>query len=80
MRADGITKTDNPFQRVAVFALGGILILGGIAGFLLPRGALIFAGIIVLSSRSTRLRRMLVKSRVWFPFLRPAFKASRFLE
>ena len=77
MRATGIKKTDSPFQRVAVFALGGILILGGIAGLLLPilpGGVLIFAGIVVLSSQSTWLRRMLVKCRVRCPFLRPAFK------
>ncbi len=59
-------------QHIAVIALGWILILGGIFGLflpVLPGGALILAGALVLSPRSTLLRRVVEKCRARFPFL-----------
>jgi uncharacterized membrane protein YbaN (DUF454 family) len=77
MQGIGITKKQKPPQRIAVFALGWILILGGIAGLfipILPGGVLIFAGALMLSPQSTWLRRALENCRVRSPFLERTFK------
>ena len=77
MRVIGAIKTEKPLQRIAVVAFGWIFILGGIVGLfipILPGGVLIFAGALMLSPRSTLLRRALDKCRVRFPFLERTFK------
>lgn len=56
--------------RAALFTLGWVLVLGGIAGLLLPvvpGAVLLSAGVAVLSSQSAWLRRALEKYRVPFP-------------
>lgn len=76
MQEIGITKTQKPLQRIAVVALGWIFILGGVVGLfipILPGGALIFAGALMLSPQSNWLRRALEKCRVRFPFLERTF-------
>lgn len=60
-------------RRAALFALGWILVLGGIVGLFLPvvpGAVLILAGVAVLSSQSAWLRRALEECRERFPVLR----------
>ena len=79
METIGITKSQNPLLRIAVVALGWILILGGIVGLFLPiipGAVLIVVGALLVNPRWTWLRRMLEKCRVRFPVLAHAF--SRF--
>ncbi len=57
-------------RRAALFALGWILVLGGIVGLLLPvvpGAVLLSAGAAVLSSQSACLGQALEKCRVRFP-------------
>jgi hypothetical protein len=77
MQAIGNTTTQKPRQRTAVVALGLIFILGGIVGLfipILPGGALIFAGALMISPQSNWLRRALEKLRLRFPFIERSFK------
>jgi hypothetical protein len=60
-------------RRAARFALGWILVLGGIVGLFLPivpGAVLILAGGLMLSSQSAWLRRALEECRVRFPVLK----------
>lgn len=72
-----IAKTQKPLQRIAVVAVGWILILGGIVGLLLPfvpGTVLIVAGALMLNTRCAWLRRALEMCRVRFPALERALK------
>ena len=67
-----IGKAQTLPQHIAVTALGWTLILGGIFGLflpVLPGGALILAGALILGPRSALLRRVVEKCRARFPFL-----------
>jgi hypothetical protein len=60
-------------RRAALFALGWILVLGGVLGLFLPvvpGAVLILAGVAVLSPQSAWLRRTLAEYRVRFPVLK----------
>jgi hypothetical protein len=75
MQEIGIAKTQRPLQRVAVVALGWILMLVGIGGLFLPvvPGAfLIVAGALMLNPQRTWLSRALEKCRMRFPALESA--------
>src|ERR1035441_393694 len=77
MQERGITKSKKPLQRVAVIALGWVLILLGIAGLVLPimpGAVLIVVGALMVNPQWAWLRRMLDKCRVRFPVLAPAFR------
>jgi len=77
MQEIGIAKTQRPLQRVAVVALGWILIIVGISGLVLPvvpGTLLIVAGAVMLNPQCPWLRRALEKCRMWFPALDRAFK------
>jgi len=77
MQEIGIAKTQKPLQRIAVVALGWILMIGGIVGLFLPfvPGAfLIVAGALMLKPQRGWLRRALETCRVRFPVLERAFK------
>jgi len=77
MQEIGIAKTQKPLQRVAVVALGWILMIGGIVGLFLPfvPGAfLIVAGALMLNPQRTWLLRALAKCRMRFPALERAFR------
>ena len=73
---DFINKTQTPFQRIALAALGWILTLAGIVGLflpVLPGVLLIVAGALMLSPRSAWLQRA-KKYRMKFPVLDRAFR------
>lgn len=73
----GISRRQNPLQRVAVIAFGSVLVLGGaIALFLpvVPGVFLIVAGILMLSPRCGWLQRALETFRAWFPSFEHSFK------
>lgn len=77
MQEIGITKSQRPFRRIAVIALGWVLILLGIAGLVLPimpGPVLIVVGALMVNPQWAWLRRMLDKCRVRFPVLAPAFR------
>ena len=77
MQEIGIAKTQKPLQRIAVVALGWILIIGGIVGLFLPvvpGTFLIVAGALMLKPQRTWLRRALETCRVRFPVLERAFR------
>jgi len=77
MQEIGITKSQNPLRRIAVVALGWILILGGIVGLFLPiipGVVLIVIGALLVKPQWAWARRMLEKCRVRFPVLAPAFR------
>ena len=60
-------------RRAALFALGWILVLGGIVGLFLPvvpGAVLVLAGVAVLSPQSAWLRRALEECRGRFPVLK----------
>jgi CheY-like chemotaxis protein len=79
MQEIGITKSPVPLRRIAVVALGWILILGGIVGLfvpIIPGAVLIVVGALMVNPKWARLRRMLEKCRARFPVLASAF--SRF--
>ena len=72
MQNIAIMKTQKPFQRIAVVALGCALVLVGILGLFLPfvpGGFLIVAGALMLSPRCAWFRRALEKSRARFSFV-----------
>jgi hypothetical protein len=77
MQEIGITKPQKPVQRVAVIALGWVLILLGIVGLVLPvlpGAALIVVGVLTVNPQATWLGRIREKCRVSFPVLAPAFR------
>ena len=77
MEEIGSTKSQNPLLRIAVVALGWILILGGIVGLfvpIIPGAVLVVLGALMVNPQSAWLRRMLEKCRVRFPVLAPAFR------
>ena len=79
MQEIGVSKSQNPLPRIAVVAVGWILILGGIVGFfvpIIPGAVLIVVGALMVNPQWAWLRRMLETCRVRFPVLAPAF--SRF--
>ena len=77
MQEIGITKSPRPFRRIAVVALGWVLILLGMAGLVLPvmpGAVLIVVGAFMVNPQWAWPRRMLDKCRVRFPVLEPAFR------
>ena len=77
MQEIGIAKTQKPLQRIAVVALGWLLIIGGIVGLFLPfvPGAfLIVVGALMLKPQRAWLRRALETCPVRFPDLELAFR------
>jgi hypothetical protein len=77
MQEIGIAETQKPLQRIAVVALGWILMIAGIVGLFLPfvPGAfLIVAGALMLKPQRAWLRRAIETCRVRFPVLERAFK------
>ena len=73
---DMVAKTQTPLQRIALVALGWIVMLVGIAGLflpVLPGVFLVVAGALLLSPRSAWLRR-LDKCRARFLVIDRAFK------
>ena len=73
MQEIGITKTQKPFQRIAVVALGSALMLGGIIGLFLPvvpGDLLIGVGVLMLSTQYAWLRQAVEKCRARVPFVR----------
>jgi uncharacterized membrane protein YbaN (DUF454 family) len=77
MRESGIIQSQKPRQRVALIALGWILICLGIVGLILPvvpGAVLIVVGVLMANPQCMWLRRMLEKCRVRFPVLAPAFR------
>jgi hypothetical protein len=72
----GIAKV-RKLPRIATVALGWILLLGGIAGLLLPivpGGLLIVVGALMLRPHCASLRRALENCQVRFPALERAFR------
>ena len=72
-----IAKTQNQLRRIAVVALGWILILGGTVGLVLPiipGAVLIVVGALMVNPQWAWLQRMLEKCQVRFPVLAPAFR------
>ena len=77
MQEVGITKLQNALRRIAVVALGWILILGGIAGLfvpIIPGAFLIVVGGLMVNPQCAWLRRVLEKCRMRFPVLAAAFR------
>ena len=77
MEEIGITKSQNPLLRIAVVALGWILILGGIVGLfvpIIPGAVLIIVGALMVKPQGAWLRRMLERCRVRFRVSAPAFR------
>jgi len=77
MQEIGIAKTQKPLQRIAVVALGWILMIGGIVGLflpVLPGTFLIVAGALMLNPQRTWLSRAMEKCRMRFPALERAFR------
>ena len=77
MRETGITKSQKPVKRVAVIALGWVLILLGIVGLVLPvvpGAVLIVVGVPIVNPQGTWLGRIREKCRVRFPVLAPIFR------
>ena len=77
MQEIGIAKTQKPLQRIAVVALGWILMIGGIVGLFLPfvpGTFLIVAGALMLKPQRAWLRRASETCQVQFPVLERAFK------
>ena len=73
MQEIGVTKTQKPFQRIAVVVFGSTLTLGGIIGLflpLVPGDLLIGAGVLVLSTQYPWLRQALENCRARFPLVR----------
>lgn len=77
MQEIGIAKAGKPLQRIAVVALGWILMIGGVIGLFLPfvpGAVLIVAGALMLKPQREWLRRALEKCLVRLPFLERAFR------
>jgi|HubBroStandDraft_2_1064218.scaffolds.fasta_scaffold1465455_1 uncharacterized membrane protein YbaN (DUF454 family) len=77
MQEIGITKSPRPFRRIAVVALGWVLIVLGIAGLVLPvmpGAVLIVVGALMVDPQGAWPRRMLDKCRVRFPVLAPVLR------
>jgi predicted PurR-regulated permease PerM len=75
MQEIGITKSEKQLQRVAVIALGWVLICCGIAGLALPvvpGAVLIVVGALMVNPQLRWLRRRLEKCRVRFSVLASA--------
>jgi uncharacterized membrane protein YbaN (DUF454 family) len=78
-----IAKTQNRLRRIAVVALGWILILGGTVGLVLPivpGAVLIVVGALMVYPQSARLRRALENSRTRFPVLERALRRLPYLR
>ncbi len=78
-----IAKTQNQLQRIAVVALGWILILGGTIGLVLPiipGAVLIVVGALMVHPQSARLRRALQNCRTRFPVLERALRRLPYLR
>ena len=77
MQEIGITTSQKPLQRVAVAALGLVLILLGIVGLVLPvvpGTVLMVFGVLMVNPQCMWLRRMLEKCQARFPVGAPAFR------
>jgi CheY-like chemotaxis protein len=77
MQEIGISKSQNPLPRIAVVAVGWILILGGIVGFfvpIIPGAVFIVVGALMVNPQWAWLPRMQEKCHVRFPALVPAFR------
>jgi hypothetical protein len=75
MQEIAIAKVQKPLQRIAVVALGWILMIGGIVGLFLPfvpGAVLIVAGALMLKPQRAWLRRAPEKCRARFPVLERA--------
>ena len=73
MQKTETTHVRMTLRRAALFALGWILVLGGVLGLFLPvapGAVLILAGVAVLSPQSAWLRRALEECRERFPVLK----------
>jgi hypothetical protein len=71
-----VAKAENQLERVALVALGWILMLAGILGLFLPivpGASLIVAGALMLSPRNVWLQRA-EKCRARFPVLDRVFR------
>jgi uncharacterized membrane protein YbaN (DUF454 family) len=78
-----IAKTQNQFRRIAVVALGWILILGGTVGLVLPiipGAVLIVVGALMVHPQSVRLRRALQNCRTRFPVLESVLRRLPYLR
>ena len=76
-------KTQNQLRRIAVVALGWILILGGTVGLVLPiipGAVLIVVGTLMVHPQSARLRRALENCRTRFPLLERALGRLPYLR
>ena len=71
MHEIGITSAQKPVQRVAVIALGWVLILLGIVGLVVP---VLPGAVLIVNPQGTWLGRILAKCRVSFPVLAPIFR------
>ena len=77
MQEIGITTSQKPLQRVAVVALGWVVILLGIVELVLPvvpGAVLMVVGVLMVNPQCVWLRRMLEKCQVRFPVVAPAFR------
>jgi CheY-like chemotaxis protein len=77
MQEIGITKSQNLLRRIAVVALGWILILGGIVGSfvpIIPGVVPIVIGALMVNPQWAWSRRMLEECRVRSPVLARAFR------
>jgi len=77
MQEIGITTSQKPLQRVAVVALGWVLILLGIVGLVLPvvpGAVLMVVGVLMVNPQCVWLRRMLEKCQARFRVGAPAFR------
>jgi hypothetical protein len=75
MKEVGIAEARKPLQRIAVVALGWILMIGGIVGLFLPfvpGAALIVVGALMLRPQRAWMRT-LEECRMRFPVLGRAF-------
>jgi hypothetical protein len=79
MQEIGITKSQRPFRRIAIVALGWVLILLGIAGLVLPiipGAVLILVGALMVNPQWASARRVLDNVECDFPSWRPPLGGS----